>query len=40
VCPRGLCRAVTPDGLITYRDNNHMTSTYSRVIGEDLDPFG
>ena len=40
VCPGGLCNAVTPDGLITYRDRHHMTASYSRELGVDLDLLG
>lgn len=36
VCPGGLCEAVNPDGLITYRDQSHMSAAYSRSLGEDL----
>jgi len=36
VCPGGRCLAVTADGLITYRDQHHLTATYSRTLGEKL----
>ena len=35
-CPGGRCVAVTADGLITYRDQHHLTATYSRTLGEQL----
>ena len=36
VCPDGICAAVSPDGLITYRDSSHMTASYSRSLSEGL----
>lgn len=36
VCPRDPCRAVTARGVITYRDNHHLTGTYSRSLGRQL----
>ena len=36
VCPPDRCIAVTTGGLITYRDTNHLTMTFSRSIGKQL----
>lgn len=32
VCPSGICRAVSDDGLVVYRDSQHLTDTFVRSI--------
>ena len=36
VCPDGTCHAVTPTGIITYRDGSHLSATYSRSLSPQL----
>ena len=36
VCPDDPCRAVTPEGVITYRDSHHLTATYARSLAVGL----
>ena len=31
-CPGGVCRTVTPQGQIMYRDEQHLTGTYTRAL--------
>lgn len=35
-CPAGTCRALLPDGTITFRDAHHLTARYSRALGPAL----
>ncbi len=36
VCPDDPCRAVTGEGIITYRDSHHLTATYARSLAGGL----
>lgn len=36
VCPADWCDVVLPDGLITYRDQHHLTATYSGQLGSSV----
>lgn len=34
VCPGGACPAVSDGGHLTYKDDNHLTGSYSRELGD------
>ncbi|MDQ1295143.1 MAG: hypothetical protein QG608_3028 [Actinomycetota bacterium] len=36
VCPRGNCPALSQTGNLTYKDDNHLTGSYSRELGPAL----
>jgi hypothetical protein len=36
VCPDDVCRAVTDDGTVVYRDRHHLTTTFARSIASEF----
>jgi hypothetical protein len=39
VCSASPCQVVTPGGTLIYRDNHHLTGTFSRAIATKLAPI-
>ncbi|MGD9889486.1 MAG: SGNH hydrolase domain-containing protein [Halothiobacillaceae bacterium] len=36
VCPDGMCRAMTPEGIAVYRDTQHLTDSFVRSVAPGL----
>lgn len=36
ICPQAMCPVVTRDGIIIYRDQSHLTATYSRSLAGEI----
>ncbi|NCG39336.1 MAG: hypothetical protein GWP48_17710, partial [Actinobacteria bacterium] len=36
VCPNDPCAAVSPDGIVTYRDKHHLTQSYSQALAPEI----